>query len=251
MSEIEEKPKAELHIYTPQDSQERYNVRFFRLLEPKHQDLMDHTFGMAVVLDALSKCMELGGPIIEIGTRLGGSALCFMEVLRKFDKDNWIITVDPYGSLPYETRANPGISVNSSYDEDMYRRAMYELSRFAYENNLNHMHFKTTSFYFMQQYDKFQMFKDGQRTLLEDPCFVYLDGHHDCKIAEIDFFMKKLRPEGCIIIDDTEHLRKDLEDNFGEEYQVIHIPGKRSVVMHKETDTFLKNIAAYKEYSDS
>jgi hypothetical protein len=238
---------SELRIWSILGGEAEEMIRFMWSLEKVHEELLDHNHGMVVVLDALAKSIFMGGPVIEIGTRLGGSAICFMEIIKKYKKNNWVITVDPYGSLPFETEAAPGVSVNSAYDEGMYRRAVYEMSKFAYENSLNHMHFKATSEQFMNQYDKFEMFDEGKKTKLEDPCFVYLDGHHFWKIREAHFFLKRLRPKGCLIIDDSQYIQEELEKEFGETHQVFHIPGNRSAIIHKETDTFLYNIGKYRE----
>jgi predicted O-methyltransferase YrrM len=240
------KVDQELHLLTERDSPQQKNVHFFRSLEKTHEDLLDHVYGLGLVLDVFSKTLDIDGPIVEIGTRLGGSAICFMEVLCYYGKKKQIITVDPYGSLPFETCENLNPCVNSEYDEDMYRRAIYEMSKFAYENCMDHMHFKATSTYFMKQYDKLETFDEGKAVPVKNPSFVYLDGSHKYKIAEANFFFNKLQKGGFIVIDDTELLQPKIDKAFGNRGNVFHIPGNRSIVTHRETKEFLNNIVAFK-----
>lgn len=171
-----------------------------------HKQFMDHEEGIAqeVVLPCQKALEILDLPILEIGTREGGSALTFLSLMNLMGKDNWLYTVDPYGSLPYSD--DGGTRAVSVYDHKKYRTAMHKISEYAFENDLNHYHFKCTSKQFIDEhYSSFLVHEDSKSSNLTKFSFIFLDGNHDPSVVkeELKFALKHISPKGGIVVDDA------------------------------------------------
>jgi hypothetical protein len=149
-----------------------------------------------------------GAPVLEIGTRSGGSALLILKVLRSVYSDvkpPMVITVDPYGARPYE--GEPYV-----YDERHYGKMKRNLAPFT-----NHIHYMMDSELFLRELDSIYVWSGGMKTSLNMFSLVYLDGSHDPGIvwSEIEHLRTRVRPGGFLIVDDTEWfdfaVRKRLE----------------------------------------
>ena len=137
-------------------------------------------------------------PLLEIGTRSGGSALLMLRVLesayRRAARPPMVITVDPYGSRPYE--GEPYV-----YDERHYGKMKHNLARYT-----NHIHYMMDSELFLRRLDDLYVWSDGAKRTLDSFSLVYLDGSHDPEIVwtEIERLLPRVVPGGFLIVDDTE-----------------------------------------------
>lgn len=144
-------------------------------------------------------------PFLEIGTRSGGSALLALKAIQDSKISRLMITVDPYGG---KTFVNTDRTTHNLYPDSFHRKAMYELSKYAFENDLEHVHFKLTSFDFIKIFDGIELWRNEK---VVEPKFgyVYLDGEHNEVTVEkeLEYFLPRMVKGGLIVIDDTEQIK--------------------------------------------
>lgn len=169
----------------------------------ENEALLDHKEGFDLVLEVFEKTIKQHPePILEIGTNMGGSSKCFLEILNNNKKLNYLIGVDPFGSVPYHNGAFQQES--SVYENQRYYSSMSMLYELAKTLNLNYTHFKMSSEDFMNVYPFLSLYPGSVSQKLNKFSFVYLDGSHDPEIVkkEVEFFLDKFT--GTIIVDDWE-----------------------------------------------
>lgn len=140
----------------------------YRDIVNKHIEALDHAENLEHVLavfdNVLFRVPSL--PVIEIGTNLGGSALCFLDVLKKYGGGRPFFTVDPYGAIPYHNGHE--LTETSVYDNNRYRLAMKRLADHCFENNLDHCHFKVDSDAFLDHFlPHLSYYEDSKVTKVE------------------------------------------------------------------------------------
>ncbi|MBM3251082.1 MAG: class I SAM-dependent methyltransferase [Candidatus Nealsonbacteria bacterium] len=162
----------------------------------------DHFSGLDFFYSQIyEKALELPEdfPFLEVGTRAGGTSLLFLKAIGDSGKKNrFLITVDPYGAMLY-----PG--QGDSFGEKYRRRAMKAISDYCFYNELNHFHFRLTSFQFYQVW-KISDFWDRERKMNKKFGVIFLDGDHSdavCK-KEIQFFQNFIVENGLLVIDDKD-----------------------------------------------
>lgn len=137
-------------------------------------------------------------PFLEIGTRSGGSALLILRLLDLVypppARRPLVLTVDPYGSRPYEGAA-------SEYNDRHYRAMKQALAGYS-----NHVHYMMDSELFLRQLDQLYLWRGGSRLPLDHFSLVYLDGSHDPGVVwtEIERLLPRVIPRGFLIVDDTD-----------------------------------------------
>lgn len=141
----------------------------------------------------------------ETGTRSGDTAIVLLRAINESGKKNrWLFTIDPYGDKPYET--STGVHTSFDYGEQHYRNALHSLSKYAWENDLLHCHYRMRSQEFKFMQDNVEFWFDHKKC---EPKygFVYLDGEHAHKPVEeeLAYFLPRLCSGGVIVIDDPEY----------------------------------------------
>ena len=137
-------------------------------------------------------------PLLEIGTRSGGSALLMLRVLRSVygaaTAVPLVLTVDPYGSRPYE--GAPFV-----YDARHYGAMKRTLASYP-----NHVHYMMDSELFLRELDSLYRWAEGVKRPFDRFTLVYLDGSHDPDIVwgEFQRLWPRVISEGFLIIDDTD-----------------------------------------------
>jgi Methyltransferase domain len=137
-------------------------------------------------------------PFLEIGTRSGGSALLILRLLDlvypRPARPPFVLTVDPYGSLPYA-------GAPYQYDDRHYRAMKKALAPYP-----NHVHYMMDSELFLRQLAHLYLWRGGARLRLDRFSLVYLDGSHDPNVvwSEVESLLPRIIPGGFLIIDDTD-----------------------------------------------
>lgn len=142
-------------------------------------------------------------PVLEIGTRSGGTSLLFLRAIKESGKkDRFLITVDPYGEMFYVGRGD-------NYGEKYYRTAMHKISEYCFENELNHIHFRLTSFQFFNIWNTCN-FWHKEKEIKNRFSFIYFDGDHSDRIVkkELRLFYHLIIDNGCFCIDDQDDINK-------------------------------------------
>ena len=187
----------------------------------------------AVLLE-LARCIaraprdRAAPPLLEIGTRSGGSALLMLRVLadvyRGYASPPLVLTVDPYGARPYEGAA-------FTYDDRHYGAMKRALAKYP-----NHIHYMMDSALFLRELEHLYLWVGGARRPLERFTLVYLDGSHDPDIVchEIELLRPRVVPGGFLIVDDTDwfggEVRRRLNAAAGQDGFAVKHNGKQSIV---------------------
>ena len=168
-------------------------------------------------------------PFLEIGTRSGGSALLILRILdlvyTRSMRRPLVLTVDPYGSRPYE-------GAPSEYDDRHYRAMKRNLARYP-----NHIHYMMDSELFLSQLDHLYIWRYGSRVPLDHFSLVYLDGSHDPGVVwtEIECLLRRIIPGGFLIVDDTDWfdgaVRKRLEAEAPRLPITLRHHGKQTIIV--------------------
>jgi predicted O-methyltransferase YrrM len=150
------------------------------------------------------------GLSIEIGTRIGGSALLFLLLLeRLYDPQlrPMLFTIDPYGGKPYD--GGNGVEYGI-YGDSEFVKMKKLLARFP-----NHAHFFMQSHGFLELMGgageelafKYHL-RGAQKVASGDVSFVFLDGEHSSTSIFVDFTLlrdrKMLRPGAIVFIDNVD-----------------------------------------------
>jgi predicted O-methyltransferase YrrM len=167
-------------------------------------------------------------PMLEVGTRAGGSALLMLRVLdaicRRGDRRPLVITVDPYGTRPYE-------GAPFRYDERHYVAMKRALAGFA-----NHVHYLMDSELFLGVLGGLHLWLDGVKRPLDRFSLVYLDGSHDPDIVwrEISRLLPMIVPGGFLVVDDTDWFEATIRKRLDRVASTLRGPirhhGKQTII---------------------
>lgn len=172
---------------------------------------------------SLAAVMEIAeGNILEIGTFHGGSAYLFMG-LNSHKTNNYLVTVDPYGSKPYESF----MEYTEEFNDAVQREAMYALAARARELKINWHHYKNTSLDFLKHIQPLGCWYSGEEIRYSWDT-VFLDGEHTWKIVleEIKLLLPYMSSKGKIIIDNIDFAQLDKE-NMEEKVLSLGIPHEK------------------------
>lgn len=196
----------------------RYNKFLELYFEALNQALnvTDHIKGFAELAIVFGEVINRTEPypVVEIGTKLGGSAIMFLRALAFQADPRWFLTIDPYANIEFwndgEDKSQPGHNEGMS----SYRRAMRLLAMAAEETGSNWIHFLCTDeewFTKTFKYIKLPTPK-GDRSSISTFSFVYLDGPHNTEtvLQQLSFFRSRMCKGGIITIDDS-HLFSNLD----------------------------------------
>jgi hypothetical protein len=197
-----------------------------------HTEFGDHP-GYQDLYEYAEKASLLAPPqsfAVEVGTRAGGSALTILDAMLENSKNQWLITVDPYGNKPY---LSVDSVVKDMYPDNFYRQAMQLLSNYCAETDMNWTHYKMKSLEWIKHWPKIEFWADEM--ILEPKIFfLHLDGDHNTKVVkeEIHSFWPYLIDGATICIDDADQIEVDKVCE-GFKYVVI----KNRVLLYKTIQT--------------
>lgn len=126
-----------------------------------------------------------GSLSVEVGTRNGGSALMFLQLIHAMypEYPPCLFTVDPYGFKPYN-----GGDINGApiYGDSNYLEMKRNLAEYA-----NHVHFHMKSFDFFTRIHGLEYWRPGKFSApvmnVADSSTVYVPVGEASKVAEIGF----------------------------------------------------------------
>lgn len=162
--------------------------------------------------------IEASHPALEIGTRRGGSAFAVLAAILESDRRRALVTVDPYGDLPY--RADLG-ETPWTYSNDLFREAMEGLAARVRACGLNWVHYMMRDVDYMEcVWPRVPLYV--QTPPLQRPtfAFVYLDGEHteEAVRRQLSWLRGKVVEGGMILIDDADWLKdrgQPILEDFG------------------------------------
>lgn len=193
----------------------RFNDEIFTT-DSKDYEILEH---------AVRGIKGVPGAIVEIGTRMGGSAKLIIDTLvDNEDNNRSMFCIDPYGNIELEcTNINlsihyPGTEVigdpldknvtstrKFDYDNGMRNKIIPTLYYYAFSNNINF------TFFCLEDTEFFIRYSDGVPTYnevkkLENTyALVFFDGPHtnEAVLRELDFFIPRSVIGTTFIIDDV------------------------------------------------
>ncbi len=143
-------------------------------------------------------------PFLEIGTRRGGSALALLKVIEALYPDTVLVTVDPYGNKPYDSKP-------WKYGDDFYVEMKNLLA--SYEN---HIHYHMTSEDFLDILDQVHYWSQRKEHDFSRFSFIFLDGSHlpENILFEFENLLPLLIKGGYLVIDNTDFYEKKIQKHF-------------------------------------
>lgn len=149
---------------------------------------------------AIARTRPGNGIVIEVGTRLGGSAQLMLEVLRHhYTNPPMLWTIDPYGEKPYKPGSGP--------EGRIYHNAHFVVAKKRLAAYPNHAHFYMTSteaFYHLGHEDCGTWYEGKQ--IGDKVMFALLDGDHDAETIKLEVRLLRdyMIPGGAIVIDNAD-----------------------------------------------
>lgn len=143
-------------------------------------------------------------PILEVGTRRGGTALLMLKIVKRAFKDTVVVTVDPYGNKPYDHKPY-------QYGNRFYTDMKELLASYA-----NHIHYHLTSQELIGILDKVTYWYKGRHRNFSRFSFIYLDGSHLPGVVKMEFhdLFPRLIPGGQMLVDNTDFHHQRMRKYF-------------------------------------
>jgi hypothetical protein len=193
------------------------STELFRLAEEN----TDNRPSMALLREKATEVFGRVGPehpVLEFGTRSGGSALALLSAILDRDRIRPLITVDPYGGLPYHTDLK---EIPWVYSNPLYRGMMTRLSTAVERSGLNWMHLMMRDSDYMEHvWPDVPLYLSTELIFRPTFSFVYLDAEHteDAVRRQLEWLKGKVADGGVILIDDADLLNgrgTSIEEDFG------------------------------------
>lgn len=155
---------------------------------------------------AVESVSQVPGLILEIGTRKGGSMEKIINSLMKSGQAGRnVISVDPYGHIPYNSGKQYGIT-RFDYTNEMKKEAMAALFELVKNKPVNFVPFCLTDQVFMWLFSDGVPIYDNMERCINLYAFAFLDGPHDTAsvLSEIKFLSERMVKGAAIIIDNID-----------------------------------------------
>ncbi len=199
-------------------------------------------------VDFALKNLQSDAPILEIGAFAGRSTSFLGSLIKKYNKKNNLIVIDPWLTCPDEPLIGP--KKKSPFDYRAYIKEQYLNNiKFWFEEDLP-ITFQLDSNSFFDEWKRKLIKKDlfnNEFKMGGDICFCYLDGDHSYDQVKKDFqnIDSILQKGGFIYFDDSDRLHKDGGEVVNGCYKVVKevIKSKRYVVALRNPNYLLKKIS--------
>lgn len=173
---------------------------------------------------AVESVKDIEGLILEIGTRKGGSMMIIIDSLLRSEQENrHVISVDPYGHIPYNSGTMAGIC-KFDYTNDMKKKTMVDLYTYVQNKPVNLITFCMTDSEFRKR------FSNGVEVYQDDPilvnkyAFAFLDGPHDTISVtnELQFICNRMTKGAKVVIDNIDFFDLDtLLAAYKKDFEVV------------------------------
>ena len=177
----------------------------------------DNPMGIDIVRKAALRAfrgVDVSHPSLEFGTCRGGSAIAVLSAMVELQQPSRpIVTVDPYGNLPYYADVFRGVKMSKpvswAYPNDLYRVAMETLSSVAKHEGLNWTHYMMRDTDYMEHvWPGVPLYFYKEPVVRPMFSFVYLDAEHteESVRRQLVWLGDKIVKGGTIVIDDVDFL---------------------------------------------
>lgn len=153
--------------------------------------------------EAVQMAASVEGMCCEIGLRLGKGTATFIEACAWYSPDKLVISVDPFGSIPYIGREHIG-PIRLDYDNPMKHTALAQLNLFALEKGVKYGHYPWTDHVFFDKMADGVPYYDLQEHWVRKYSVVHLDAQHT--VADVSrqvmWFNERMDSGAIQILDD-------------------------------------------------
>lgn len=164
-----------------------------------------------ILADAVKSVKDVPGLILEIGTRKGGSMQIIIDALLDSGQENrHVLSVDPYGHIPYNTGNQFGIT-RYDYTNDMKKKAMADLFTYVQGKPVNFIPICWTDVEFMEHFSQngWPVY-DVEEKRYFTIAFAFLDGPHDTDSVFAELVGLQCMPAGgAVVIDNIDYFDMD------------------------------------------
>lgn len=185
------------------------------------------------ITEAIELSKDVDGMCLEIGLRRGMGTKTIIDAVRQFCPSKPIISIDPYGNIPYVGREPVG-PIHLDYTNPMRNECMAALWTYIVENPVHYQFFNWTDAYFFEKMQDGVVWYDLNEGLHEYYSTVVLDGPHDVKSikAELDFFVPRMKSGATIVFDDITpdfYDHSEIEKYLGCNWAIIRSGNKKQI----------------------
>lgn len=163
------------------------------------------------LLTEAARRTEVSGLVCEIGTRLGGGIQAIIDGLTS---PRAIVSVDPYGDIPYHYSDAHGVKYQMGYDQAMLVAALGSIPAACQSKGHLWIPILLEDSEFYRRYADGVPVYDAQKQVANYYALAHIDGPHDSKslLAAVEFFLPRIRIGGAIVFDNIEHFKWDVVD---------------------------------------
>lgn len=143
------------------------------------------------------------GMCVEIGLRRGMGTKTIIDAVRQFCPHKTVISVDPYGSIPYVGREHIG-EIRLDYDNKMRNEAMVDMWQYSSDADVNWLPFIMTDTQFFKSFSDGVEINELETSICNKYSMAHLDGPHNYEHVskEILWFNDRMDSGATITIDD-------------------------------------------------
>lgn len=155
----------------------------------------------------LTECIDISkyvdGMCVEIGLRRGMGTKTIIDAVRQFCPHKTVISVDPYGSIPYVGREHIG-EIRLDYDNKMRNEAMVDMWQYSSDADVNWLPFIMTDTQFFKSFADGVEINELETSVCNKYSMAHLDGPHNYEHVskEILWFNDRMDSGATITIDD-------------------------------------------------
>lgn len=153
--------------------------------------------------EAVKISANIDGACCEIGLRLGRGTATIIEAIREYCPQKLVISVDPFGSIPYIGREHVG-AIRLDYDNPMKYKCLSKLNAFALQKEIKYDHYPWTDHVFFDKMETGVPYYDLEEHWETKYSVVHLDAQHT--VADVSrqilWFNERMDKGSIIVIDD-------------------------------------------------
>jgi hypothetical protein len=154
--------------------------------------------------EAVELMKDVQGICCEIGVRRGMGTKTILDAVKQYCPEKYVVSVDPYGNIPYTGREPDG-ETHYDYTDDMMNDCMADMWAYVRDNRMKWKFFNLTDRDFFKSFWEgvpvYEYFGAGKATTYS---MIHYDGPHtvlDLK-AETAFFNLRTPVGGVWVFDD-------------------------------------------------
>lgn len=189
--------------------------------------------------EAVQLSVGVDGMCCEIGLRLGMGTKTIIDAVQQYCPDKLVVSVDPYGNIPYTGREPDG-ETHYDYTDSMRNECMANLWAYVRDNPVDWRFVQMTDGEYFDYYRRgVPVYGYNGSSIVNKYSMVHLDGPHtvECICDELNWFSMRMLSCATIVIDDVtpdfvdfEPIKKHLEQL---KFNHIKTGGKKSLWQKK------------------